>query len=316
MSGISAFTKSLERISPLRNRFQRFPNESRRVMEGGLDRDFRIVERVRVHGTWVPRGQPPNKLTVPPRRTICSAHSHVCAVPTASITESAPRPPSVSSRTAFAGSLRSGAMKAARAPNRSAARIWFGRLPSAITFTPRPGQDADKFQSDRPATDDHGRVTRLYAGFMNSAKHASQRLDHRRILKRNVFRDHQHVLPDDSSRDADIFRVGAIVEQQVLAKIALPLAAKQADVARRRIRGNHARADLQAAIHVGAQRFDNAGKLVAEHRGRRNHARVISPLPDFQIRAAGQGDFDADQRLIRREPGNVHALDLQILASI
>ncbi len=29
-------------------------------------------------------------------------------------------------------------MNAARAPMRSAARIWFGRLPSAITFTPRP----------------------------------------------------------------------------------------------------------------------------------------------------------------------------------
>ena len=151
---------------------------------------------------------------------------------------------------------------------------------------------------------------------MNSAQHAGQRLDHRRVLKRNVLRDHQHVLPDDAPRDADVFRVGAVVEQQVLAKIALPLAAKQADVAGRRIRRNDARADLQAAVHVGSQRFDDAGKLVPEHRRRRNHARVVSPLPDFQIRAAGQGDFDADQRLIRREPGDIHALDLQILASI
>src|ERR1700722_7608119 len=30
-------------------RFERLPYESRRVMEGGLDRDLRIVERVRVH---------------------------------------------------------------------------------------------------------------------------------------------------------------------------------------------------------------------------------------------------------------------------
>ena len=126
-------------------------------------------------------------------------------------------------------------MNAARAPKRSAARIWFGLLPRAITFTPRPDNEADKFQSDRPAANHNGCVTRLDTGFVDSAKHASQRLDHCRILKRNVFRNHQHVLPDDPPRNANIFRIGPIVEQQVLAKIALPLAAKKADIARRRI---------------------------------------------------------------------------------
>jgi len=35
---------------PNRDRLERFPDKPRRVMEGGLDGDLRIVERVRVHG--------------------------------------------------------------------------------------------------------------------------------------------------------------------------------------------------------------------------------------------------------------------------
>src|SRR5712692_3404998 len=99
-------------------------DEVRCMVEGGLDGDLRVVQR---------RGQPPNRLTVPPRRTIWMAHSQVTGEPTASTTESAPRPPSVSSSTRRTGSSSWVTSKAARAPRRSAARTWLARFPSAIT---------------------------------------------------------------------------------------------------------------------------------------------------------------------------------------
>ena len=80
-----------------------------------------------------------------------------------------------------------------------------------------------------------------------------------------MLRNHQHILADDSPGNADIFGIGAVVEQQILAQIALPLAAEQAHVARRGIRRNHARADFQAAIYIRAQRFDDAGEFVPEY---------------------------------------------------
>ncbi len=178
------------------------------------------------------------------------------------------------------------------------------------------GQHADERQSDRTAADHDRRVARLDARLVNSAQDAGQRLDHRRVLKGYMFGNHQHVLANDPSGDADIFGVGSVVKQQILAQIALPLAAEQADVARRGIRRHDARADFQAAIYIRTQRFDDSRKFMPEYSRRDNHSRVVSPLPDFQIGAASQSHLYADQRLIRRELGDIHAFDLQILTAI
>src|SRR2546425_3100043 len=61
------------------------------------------------------------------------AHCQVVGEPTASITASAPRPPSVSSRITRTGLSSCETSNAARAPSCSAARIWLQRLPKAMT---------------------------------------------------------------------------------------------------------------------------------------------------------------------------------------
>ena len=55
---------------------------------------------------------------------------------------------------------------------------------------------------------------------------------------------------------------------------------------------------------------------MAEHRRRRDHARVIAALPDLQIGAAGERDLYAHQRFVGRQARDIDALDLQILAAV
>ncbi len=86
--------------------------------------------------------------------------------------------------------------------------------------------------------------------------------------------------------------VGPVVEQQVLAKIALPFAAKTG----RRCRApnfeeRRALADFQAAIHhriPAVLDYAGASSLPEDRRGRNQFTLMVSPLPHFQIRAASQ----------------------------
>ena len=138
----------------------------------------------------------------------------------------------------------------------------------------------------------------LNARFVNAAQNAGQRLGHGRIHKRDAFGNFEHVLANDSAGNANVFGIRAIVEEQIFAEIRLALAAEEARVARRRIRGQHAHALVHAAVHRAALLFDHARQLMSEKRGRLNHPRVKALFPDFQIRAARQRHFHAHQHFV------------------
>jgi len=106
-------------------------------------------------------------------------------------------------------------------------------------------QHANELQPDRAAANQDDRVAGMHIGFLDAAQHAGQWFDHGGIEKRNVRRNFQQVLTDDAPRDADIFRVGAIVEEQILAEIAAALTAKQAGAAGSRVGRDDAISDVQ-----------------------------------------------------------------------
>src|ERR1700675_343611 len=90
----------------------------------------------------------------------------------------------------------------------------------------------NKHQSDRPCSDDRDGVPDFNLSLMESTQHACQRLDHGRFLKTHVRRDSQHVEINNPSWHANVFRGGAIIEQQVFAKIFLMARAVETRLAR------------------------------------------------------------------------------------
>ena len=79
-------------MSPARDQSSALRMYSRRVMEAGLAGDLGVVQQRRIEADWLSLGQPPKKLTVPPRRTMLTAHCQVSGLPTASMAISTPRP--------------------------------------------------------------------------------------------------------------------------------------------------------------------------------------------------------------------------------
>src|SRR5580704_1040463 len=125
-------------------------------------------------------------------------------------------------------------------------------------------ENAYKFQSDWSTPDHDNCVAGVYSHFVNAAQDARERFGHGGVDEGNVIRNQQHVLAHDSSGDANIFGVGAIVKQQIFAKIRLAFAAVEASVARRGIRRHHAHAFTEAAISGASLQFNHASQLVTE----------------------------------------------------
>ena len=75
------------------HRIQRLAHQRGRMVETRLERQLGIMQRLVSMPTSVPLGQPPKKLTTPPRLRSLIASCHTSGKPTASITTSAPRPP-------------------------------------------------------------------------------------------------------------------------------------------------------------------------------------------------------------------------------
>src|SRR5208283_798292 len=98
--------------------------------------------------------------------------------------------------------------------------------------------------------------------------HAGQRLGHGGVNERDVVGNFDHVFADDAAGNADEFRIGAVIEQQILAKVWLVLAAIKTLIARSGIGWNHAHAFADARIDGATSGFDDAGEFVAEQRGR------------------------------------------------
>ena len=133
--------------------------------------------------------------------------------------------------------------------------------------------------------------------------------------KRDVGRNDQHVGFDDAPRDADVFGIGSVVEEQVFAEIFLVLGAVEAHLAGRGIERHHAHALLEA-VHALADFLDYAGQFVAEERGRDDHAGVVAALIDLEIGAAGESDLDFDQHFALFHARDGHSFNLEIFFAV
>ena len=151
---------------------------------------------------------------------------------------------------------------------------------------------------------------------MNSTKHAGQGFGQRGALIVHRVRHFQHIFHDDAAGDAHVIGVGAVVEQQVVAKIFLATAAVIAAQTRRGIRGDNAHADPPAWIHPLADGRDLADQLVAKDGRRLNHFRVIAALPDFEVGTVGKRQPDAHQDFVGGQSGHVDFFNAKIFAAI
>ena len=173
----------------------------------------------------------------------------------------------------------------------------------------------DEHESDGAAADDGHGVADLHAGFVQAAQHASQRLGHGGIFEGDVRRNDQHVGFNNAPRYADIFRVGTVIEEQILAKILLVLGAVEAHLAGRGIERHHAHTFLEA-MHAFAYFLDDAGQFMSEERRRNDHSGVVATLIHLEVGAAGESDLDFDEYFTLFHAGNRHSFNLEIFFAV
>jgi len=202
---------------PAHDRVQRLADELRRMMERRFDRDFRIVEGGRIdlhfsaaratakqiHGTALA-----HHLERPlPRNWLAHRFDNTVRTP-AAFRELANECHGIVDLRNVEGRHRA---EAFRSPD--LARTLADRDHSNM---PRR-KNANEFQPDRTAADNYCGVAGPDSCLVNAAEDASERLYHRRIYEGNALRNLQHIFADDSPGNANVFGVGPVVEQQVLA---------------------------------------------------------------------------------------------------
>src|SRR5262249_19637960 len=128
-------------------------------------------------------------------------------------------------------------------------------------------------EPDGPSSDYSHGVADLHSRLMQSAKHASQGLNHRSFLTTHMSRYGQHVDISGSARDADVFCISSVVDEAVFAKMLVVGRAVKTALAGARVQRNHPRALLEAA-YARPNFFNDAGEFMPEQRRRDNHSRM------------------------------------------
>ena len=198
---------------------------------------------------------------------------------------------------------------------RFAAATCESRFTTEITLHPVALATCTNIKPIGSAADDGDGVADLNPGLVQSTQHAGQRFDHSRFFVGNIGGNRQHVGFNNAARNANVFGIGAVIEQQVFAEIFLMLGAVEAHLAGRGIQRHHPHAFFEAA-HSVPDFFNHAGQFVSEQRRRDNHARVIAALVDLQVGAAGQCDLHFDQYFPIANPRDGHSFNLHVLFAI
>ena len=175
--------------------------------------------------------------------------------------------------------------------------------------------DLHEHEADGAAAEDGDGIADFDSGFMQSAQHAGQRLGHGGVFEADVRRNDQHVGFNDAARDANVFSVGTVVEEEIFAEVLLMLGAVETHLAGRGVEGDDAHAFLEA-VDAGADLLDDSGQFVAEEGRRDDHAGVIAALVDLEIGAAGQRDLDFDQNLAVTDARNRYFFDLEVFFAV
>src|SRR5581483_11816987 len=148
-----------------------------------------------------------------------------------------------------------------------------------------------------------------------STEDTRHRLRHRRFFEADGIGNGEHIGFNDAAGNADVFRVRAVVEQQVFAEILLVFRTVEAHLEGSGDQRHHAHALLEAA-HVGTDFLDDSGEFVTEQRRRHDHAGVISALVDLEVRAAGEGDLNLNKNLTLADTRDGYLFNLYVLFTV
>ena len=180
--------------------------------------------------TLVSFGQPPKKLTVPPRRSMSNGqlpglrHCRPLRSRYRRRGRRSGRGPGAARRrcSPVSRSVRRAPMRGGAIELRACGGRWRSRARR------RRLRQAHEHQADGSQADDRDVVAGPHVGLFQAAQHAGQRFDQRRILIADVRRNLVRIALDDAGRNADVLGVGAVVEQQILAEVLQAAAAIEA----------------------------------------------------------------------------------------
>ena len=173
----------------------------------------------------------------------------------------------------------------------------------------------DEHQADGTQADNGNGIAGAGSRFLKTAHHTCQGFHEGRILIADFVGNKVSIALHDAGRDADVFGVGAVVEEQVLAEILQAAAAEETLSAGRRIGRHHALPDREIC-DVLANCDDIAGQLVPEHSRRHDHPSVVSATEDFDIGAAGERHLHSYEDVSAFNCGNSYRLYLQMLLAV
>ena len=176
-------------------------------------------------------------------------------------------------------------------------------------------RELDEHQTDRTESDNGNGVARLGNCFFKTTQHAGQRLDQCGVVIAHLLRNQVGISLYDAFRNADVLRICAIVEQQILAKVLEPFAAEKTLVTRRGISRYNALSNSKLGNIVAYGDYI-ARQLMSEHSRWDDHAGMIPATQNLNVRAAGQSDFDPDQDVSVTDWGHSHRLHLQVFLAI
>ena len=111
--------------------------------------------------------------------------------------------------------------------------------------------------------------------------------------KRDARGDGEGVLLNDAGRDAHVFRICAVVEEDIGAEVLLVVKAEEAGIAGGGVHRKNAVAESEFC-YACAEFGDDPGELVAEDNGRLEHHGVIAAAVDFEVGSAGEGCANAE----------------------
>src|SRR5947207_2157721 len=140
--------------------------------------------------------------------------------------------------------------------------------------------DLDKHKSNRPAADDYDVIAWANIALIQAKQNTRQRLDHRSLFKAHLVRDNKSVFFDDALWNAYVFRIGAIIEEEIVTQVLLSALAVKARAAWGGVGccDAHAFAEL---VDAGAYLGNLSGQLVSEERWRDNHPGMIAATINF-----------------------------------
>jgi hypothetical protein len=119
----------------------------------------------------------------------------------------------------------------------------------------------------------------------------------------------------DTRRDANVLGVRAIIEEQILTKILLAVAAEEAMITRGGIGSDNALAGAKME-NTFADGDHVTGHLMTEQGRRANHFGMIAAAKNLHIGSTREGGFNADKHFSRTNGGDRDRFEPNVLFSI